>query len=188
MARRGIALALALACSPFEREDPHPRIIDQSGAEFFWVCTQQSCEVHRIAGVSPPLPECLPREEAEYGVSVARFFAIAATCVEEGYFPFIIEERFVVCDDDADCPQIEQEEFGALYECRAGFCQNIDTETYPLGLPDARDLERLCTGHVLRGGDDRPSSELEAAIAVACPVDDYRTPCESIPSACPDPR
>ena len=189
-----VALVALVSCSPLEREDPHPRIVDQSGAEFYWVCSRHDCEPHRISGVSPPAPEC------EHGPGFfredwrARFLEVVEGCPLPGDGWWFADAdgngRIVVCDEDTECPEVEG--VSISFECRAGFCQSDDTEEHPPALLSQPEVVKVCTGHVPRGEDDSPSPELAAAIEVACPSEHDDNPyirdCVGVPPECPDPR
>jgi hypothetical protein len=201
--RRGIvALLLLGACQSAPDADALPegtmRIADQSGAEFLWVCQESNhhlCKVHRIAGVSPRLPECFDDERPEYTYGWGRFVEVFGLCRDADGSGWSWGDwgRFLVCEQDADCPQLVR--YGESYECRAGFCQNVDLVAHPPGLPDSFDMTTLCHGDAARydehdlTADDYPT-KLELEIEAACPhfLDQPHAACESIPDGCPDVR
>ena len=192
-----LMFAVAVACGS-DDADHGFRVVDQSDAPFFWSCTDDNCDVHRIAGVSPPLPPCdvvFPGAEepqtASYSYGWNRFISIVGRCRgADGAAGGLVDwSRYVVCDADDDCPPLLG--YDDVFECRAGFCQNVDRETYPPGPPRRIDLERLCMGDGPRyerepdGSSTTP--EIRAVLDIACPGNDPQAPCASIPDGCPDP-
>jgi hypothetical protein len=196
MRRLAVLPLFAAACiigeDPVEEVNPK-RLTDQSGAVFGWDCTQYTgCEVRRISG-SAPLPSCEGDDRAWYGYSWSRFISIDGACVDpRGYggWEFVDEwSRMIVCETDADCPQLnfflEPDEF----ECRAGYCQSTDHIAYPPdALPRRFEMIDLCLGDVAREDGWSDSEEFWAALDEACPADAPRQPCKSLPPGCPDTR
>lgn len=169
------------ACRSEPADDGPLRFRDMSGAEFFWTGT----EVHLIAGVSPPLPECDEGQRASYKVlSSSRFFVVIGACNDGIGNIWWGRDRIVVCEHDDDCPQRET----AAYECRAGFCQDVDAST-ELTYPD---MFSLCFGHEPREAypDGYPlSDESEIAMAIDDACAGALDPCEGpLPASCPDPN
>ena len=174
------------ASEPLPDEQPL-RLVDQSGAVFFWDCETDDdgdCHVRRIEGVSPPLATCSnPRP---YGYFAFRFFEIVASCGDESGTSWDDDAaRYAVCESSADCPQRDD----AKFECRAGFCQNVDTELYPAGLPDLWEIDLLCIGD-----NPRFSTDYEEMVDIwnradeACPSVVRHEPCNYLPAGCADPR
>jgi hypothetical protein len=177
------------ACEEPEAESTPRVLTDQAGGEFFWGCNKNGlkCEVHRIAGVSPPLPEC----EAGIGYyrgSGRRFFSVTAVCPRgPDDFERRDIDRFLTCETDDACPTIA--EAGKMWECRAGLCQLHSQTGLSAGMPTVGELETLCIGPVPHFADWRPRyDELLPRIEAACPGDHYQAPCISIPEGCADPR
>lgn len=189
MRRCVLVVLVEIACLVPEDDGP-PRIVDQSGAEFFWVCSEAEgfCTTHRIAGVSPPPLDCDDPSLADYGVAWDRFLAIYEHCnmpLPDTEQTRVETTRIVVCDDDRDCP--EEAYFDPVFECRNGFCQNADVERY--GDVRFRELFALCFGEEPRFTATERPSELEASVEASCPGgwEDWNVICDSIPPACPDP-
>lgn len=195
-----VALLLLGGCSadPETLPEGTTRIIDQSDAEFLWVCQESNhhlCKVHRIAGVSPTLPTCRVDEKPIYSYSWGRFVEVFAECTEADGTGWLWGDwgRFVTCEQDEDCPQLER--YGEAYECRAGFCQNVDLIAHPPGLPNSNDLTMLCRGDTPRyepndhTADDYPTP-MDLKLEAACPklYDEPHAACDSIPDGCFDPR
>jgi len=195
--RRLAALSLvSVACiigeDPVEELNPE-RLTDQSGGVFAWDCTQYTgCELHRIDG-SPPLPACASHERPGYGYSWSRLISLDGACRHrDGWSWSFVPgwSRLVVCETDADCPQLNFLLVPDEFECRAGFCQNKDIAAYPPGeLPRRFDMIDLCLGDDARraGGYD-VADEFQAALDEACPPDDPEQKCSSLPPGCPDLR
>lgn len=185
-------LALTLTGCLEPSAGPHPRITDQLGDEFFWVCPddEAECAVHRIAGVSPPLPECQPGQgEAEYGAVPGRLISVAPYCHVEGSMSAtqMDRPRFVICEDDSGCPDGQ----GSVFECREGFCQNADLEEHPPDLLWAITLQELCYATAAPRFEPLVlDPEIEAALDVACPGrhEYWYVECVDVPAQCPDPR
>ena len=193
-----VALLLLGACSSDADTLPEgtTRVVDQSGAEFFWVCDDEltDCDVDRIAGVSPPLPPCGTLGEPVYICGWWRFLGIDGFCLHPGGGMASIDwGRALVCEVDEDCPEIE--DAAETFECRAGFCQNTDLSAHPPGPPRGIDMELLCFGDMPRYEDgiegigvlsptEKPA-ELVAALEAACP--NASEACDYVPAACPDP-
>jgi hypothetical protein len=197
MDARGIVMLLVLvACESSSREDDDLRIVDQSGAEFRWVCGgDDHCAVHRIAGVSPEGPSGCggSTPDSIYTPYALRFFEVVGVC--HGVSPDGVEGfgmggnagRYLVCETDDDCPAAFYDQYRfamtADYECRAGFCQSADEAP---GLPTRPEMLMLCTGEEPRYEPYVVDPALDAALDAACPVDN--APCTSVPPGCPDPR
>ncbi|HEY8379935.1 MAG TPA: hypothetical protein VIK91_25765, partial [Nannocystis sp.] len=95
--------------------------------------------------------------------------------------------RFVVCEEDADCPTIVNRGRTDEYVCHAGLCRNIAGAEHFDGLPNRWMMERLCFGDRPRfGAFEDP--EIVAAIDAACPSELINAPCLSIPEGGADPR
>lgn len=193
--RWSFVVVLGLGCNA-ARDETLPagtwRIVDQSGAEFFWVCDDdERCAVHRIAGVSPPAPALRPcdlTQPSAYHYSVGRFFTIVGACNDGGILGW---RRFVVCEGDQDCPPLLTQ--GELYECRAGFCQNVDVERFPAGVPNKLEIENICFGDHERYEEgfedeygDHPD-DVAQLIDAACPHGYGDFPCVTLPAGCRDP-
>lgn len=185
-----LGVLLAAACGESFADDGLLRIEDQSGAEFFWTAEEK---VHRIVGVSPPLPECSSDDyRPDYTYGWNRFVDVFAMCwAVDGTGGSGRSDwgRYLICDDDGDCPQLTR--FDHFYECRAGFCQSIDLEAYPPGLPNSIDMEMLCRGDAPRYEEeafpDSPTA-LDLEVEAACPNEDRFAACTSVPDGCFDPR
>lgn len=193
--RRLAALSLlTVACIVGEdtTDELNPdRLTDQSGAVFAWDCSDYSgCELRRIDG-SPPLPDC-DGLRPWFGYSWYRFLSIDGACVPYGSGSWHFESgwgRKVVCETDADCPQLVFFSDPDEFECRAGFCQSTDLAAFPADeLPDRWDMFNLCVGAARREDGYDATDELKAALDAACPGDDPSQPCESVPPGCPDTR
>jgi hypothetical protein len=111
------------------------RLRDESGALFDWVCgadpdRPDHCSIERIPDVSPPLPDCGQRE-AFYSYAWSINFRIAGACdlgETPGWSTRDDWERCVVCSEDSECPPVvDSDDF---FECRDGYCQNVDPEPY----------------------------------------------------------
>lgn len=192
-------LALALASCLEPSGDSQLRISDQLGDEFFWVCgdgrrEEDTCEVHRIAGISPPLPECLPGEgDPKYGLGHGRLIGLGAYCHVEGSMDSIQKDRvrFLICESDDECPGRRYDGAPIDFECREGFCQNADIEEHPPSVLWAITVEELCYATAAPRFEPLAlDPELEAALDVACPGrHEYRyVECVDVPAQCPDPR
>ncbi|MBC8074091.1 MAG: hypothetical protein IAG13_37570 [Deltaproteobacteria bacterium] len=192
MRRTWMVLAMVVGCAPEDGDDPSTfRITDQSGAEFLWTCTgdkDRDC-VHRIAGVSPPLPTCDEGEVPGYSYRWGRFLQIFSYCDndpdDDGWL-FQPWYRAVVCEEDIDCPQELPKK---VYECRAGFCQRAERD--PAELPIRFDLIILCNGDEPRSETIEPLS-VSPEVEAVCPDHDpglyFLQYCEDVPAGCPDPR
>lgn len=178
---------------------PQPdTIIDQSGAEFRWVCPPgEQCRIEIIDGVSP-LP---PVEEDGYAGpcpddwfytfgddfdDTMRFFLVQGACPFGNGVAYGPENgRYAVCEQDADCPQVIDPASGGVaiaYTCVAGFCQdavnfNVDE------LPARRTMVFICNGDTPRFGPPYPDFN---AFDAACPDSD--APCDYVPDGCHYPR
>jgi len=198
MARWLASVLLLCACSADDGSalpEGTLRVVDQSGAEFFWVCDEEldDCDVHRIAGVSPPLPPCGKNSVPGYGYGWWRFLSINAWCGHGDGTAVGNTDwgRYVTCETDQDCPAIQHA--AEAFECRAGFCQNVDLDNHPPGPPRGVEMEALCYGDAPRHAYDgspiltppeRPE-EMERALEAACP--NPSEACAYIPTGCPDP-
>ncbi len=138
----GILILALTACddAPATLAEANPTTLyDQSGAVFDWDCSdeQQGCKLARI-GDEPPLPACSPDEPPGFSYSWNRFFEVEAVCnVNKNGVAWVSLGgwgRLTVCESDADCPQMLNYETVDEYECRAGLCQNVDTERFPADL------------------------------------------------------
>lgn len=188
MRRSWMVIAFLAACADTSDPDPSTfRITDQSGGVFLWTADER---VHRIAGVSPEFVPCFEGEVSGYIAVGHRFVAVLGLCSDPATNlsrPRSIWSRFVVCESDEDCPQIDR--FDKAFECRVGFCQNVDLEAYPKGIPDHSDMLGLCTGDEPRPAEAAAEpSPMDIAVAAACPSE-YASdvPCDYIPDGCPDP-
>jgi hypothetical protein len=185
-----MVVVLAAACSDADTDPRGVRIVDQSGGEFFWTAEEH---VHRIAGVSPELLPCGEDEHADYTYRWNRFVSVVGMCWDldgSGGWTSSAWDRAVVCDRDEDCPQLTRHD--EAFECRAGFCQSVDLEAHPAGIPGYSDMVLLCLGDEPRPEvidyDGHPNA-LDHLLDVACPGQYGQTdePCLSIPDECPDP-
>ena len=196
MRRLAVLPLLAAACiigeDPVEELNPK-RLTDQSGAVFAWDCTQYTgCEVRRISG-SAPLPACDRDYDPWYGYSWSRFISIDGACVIPGGYgawEFVDEwSRMIVCEADTDCPQLNFFVDPDAFECRAGYCQSTNLAAYPVKeLPRRFEMIDLCLGDVAREDGWDEGEAFWAALDEACPADDPREPCVSLPPGCPDTR
>src|SRR5690606_27863493 len=59
--------------------------------------------------------------------------------------------RFLACDADEDCPQLDFHEHPSSYECSAGLCQNVDTEAFPRDIVYEPEAVALCLADSPRG-------------------------------------
>lgn len=180
---RSLALVFLLpACgSEAEPTDEPQRILDMSGAEFFWT----GDDVHRIAGVSPVPPVCTEGTADYKLLRGSPFGKIAGGCIQEhGFAGWYGNDRIIVCDVDDDCP------IGASrpYECRAGLCRDVDHS----GVMVYTDAFSLCYGHEPRSDDfnywSHHDSELWNAVEDICPSPGFPEPCTGpLPPECRDP-
>jgi hypothetical protein len=179
------------ACGPSLAEQNPETVTDQSGTTFKWDCSKNNdCDLVRLGDV-PPLPVCGDEDSTPgYSYSWGRFLEIYATCFFDGGWELSPPlGRITVCKDDSDCPQLVQYRDPYRFECRAGFCQSADHESFPPGaLPKRREMLLLCYGSTPRSASapTQLPSGLLAAVAEACPNES--SPCVSIPEGCPDPR
>jgi hypothetical protein len=195
MHRSLLVIVLVAACSdtPADPDASTLRFMDQSGAEFWWDCNDEgeNCEIHRIAGVSPPLPECPEGQVPRLGyLKNWRFFTAYAGCYYDPGTVWFGFDRIAVCEEDSDCPQIPEK--GYAYECRHGFCQDTNIERHPPGVLNMTDTYALCFGSAPRTTDgsvigwyEFPREEREKVIE-ACNAD-FVAPCDYLPDDCADP-
>lgn len=181
-------------------------IIDQSGAEFRWVCPPgEQCRIEIIAGLSP-LPEH-PRADPEWDGPCPddwkyvrddfddhlRFFDVQGACVTAtGWYSWRGEwGRYVICEQDTDCPQVVDPSSGTVttsFSCVAGFCQdavNFDLDE----VPDGWTMRALCIGDGPRFVPDVYSVQAlpyQAGLDAACSGPD--APCDYVPEGCHYPR
>ncbi|MDC0717210.1 hypothetical protein [Nannocystis bainbridge] len=95
----------------------------------------------------------------------------------------------IVCEADTDCPQLNFFVEPDAFECRAGYCQSTNLAAYPVNeLPRRFEMIDLCLGDVAREDGWDEDETFWAALDEACPADDPREPCVSLPPGCPDTR
>src|SRR5262245_15005565 len=99
-------------------------IKDQSGAVFGWLCDEERCKLENI---DEPVPQCNAPSRAFYGYMWGVFIEVTPGCTfgSEGEWGSLAEwHRFVVCEDDADCPVVRSGGAESRYVCDAGFCKD----------------------------------------------------------------
>lgn len=188
--RRAVFTALVLAaCNDGPNEPAQPETItDQSGAVFGWSCDDKRCYVEQLEE-SPMLPGCKPPSRAIYSYVWGGIIEISAGCADDdGTWGGLSSwGRFVVCEEDADCPTIISKGEADDYLCHAGFCRSVESAEYHDDLPNKWMMEMLCFGHLPRF-EPFSDPEMWAAIEAACPGESINAPCSSIPAGCADPR
>ncbi|HLT38656.1 MAG TPA: hypothetical protein VK034_20350 [Enhygromyxa sp.] len=108
-------------------------LVDTSGARFDWRCSKGVCEL----GLLPETPEPMPcPEDSSPGYSYAwgRFIEIVSVCgfpEGGGWSATPGDGRYLACEVDDDCPQLDFYESPDFYECSAGLCQNVDVDQFP---------------------------------------------------------
>ena len=183
-----VSSLLACESSPLTLEEANPTTLrDQSGAVFDWDCSgeeRRSCKLSSIDG-EPALPPCDDPQKAGFSYSWGRFVELHAICSTNfGWGSIGGWERLTVCEADDECPQMLGVDQPQDYECRAGFCQNVDLEQFPAEqLPDWSTMLLLCTGDMPRYQEF--PADMVAAVNEACP--DHGE-CFKFPEGCPDPR
>jgi hypothetical protein len=188
--RRAVFATLVLAaCNDGPDAPVQPETItDQSGAVFGWKCDDTRCYVERLEE-SPSLPDCGPEGKPFYSYTWGDIIVITGGCPlgngDWGSLPGW--GRFVVCEEDADCPTVIDAGGADEYLCHAGFCRSVEGAGYHDQLPNRWMMESMCFGHLPRF-EEFDDPELSAAIAAACPGESINSPCDSIPEGCPDPR
>lgn len=184
-----VLLASTACAETFSGNPDH--LVDQSGAVFGLECDSERCRVTPTAD-TPPFPEgyCGPVLEPRYIHEEAGVLQITAACIDEAGLPVSLwgGSRFVVCEDDGDCPSIVQPGQDTLYVCDSGLCKDV-TIHEDLSLPWPRwGVELLCIGDEPRFESYNPTPELTAALDAACPGDSpTNAPCTSVPPGCFDP-
>jgi len=162
------------------------------GACWDWHCTVSGCEPRFTDDIEDAwLPECAEGEQLHASWSGGRFVEIHVFCVEAsagGAFfwaanPY--QGRPLLCDSDADCPQIEPND--QLTECVSGLCQSTDTELYPRDLVSRETAEALCFASFSRAetvDDVELVQSVYDDIEAACP-DGWDEPCAGpLPDYC----
>lgn len=189
--RRAVFAAIVLAaCNDGADEPVQPETIrDQSGAVFGWECDADSCRVTRVEG-SPPLPDCGADGQAIYSYSWGSLIEITAACKFDdmpGWGALGGWGRFVVCEEDADCPSVVSGSGRDEYLCHAGLCRSVATVEEHDDLPNRWMMPNLCFGEQPRF---EPYSDPDtwAAIEAACPGESINDACNAIPAGCVDPR
>lgn len=151
MSRWAILVVALCACvdtdTPGAPNNP-PQLVDTSSLLFDWACDGHGC-VPRATPGGPALPSCEPGESAFYTFTASRFFTVVAACGSSTrWYTYGLWGRAVVCESDADCPQLYEFRSEYDYECHHGLCQNIERDDESaLALSDAY---TLCYGRFAR--------------------------------------
>lgn len=184
-----VSSLLACESSPLTLEEANPTTLrDQSGAVFDWDCSGEDrkyCKLSNIDG-EPALPPCGDPKKAGFSYAWGQFVTLHAVCFsDDGLWGSIGGwERLNVCESDDECPQMLAVDRPREYECRAGFCQSVDSyEPSPTWMPNWSFMLLLCTGDMPRY-QEYPADML-AAVDEACP---NQGECFKFPEGCPDPR
>lgn len=182
--RSRLLFAICLVPSLSACSDQPEVIIDTSDARFEWRCKKDVCEF----GLLPETPEPLPCPESlvpAYSYVWGRFIAIMSVCGNPdgwGWSADYGAGRFLACDVDEDCPQLDFYENPSYYECSAGLCQNVDVDNYPRDVVGQSEAVALCLATTPR--DQANLTEVHALIMQHCGVD-LGQPCPlPLPESC----
>jgi hypothetical protein len=156
--RSRLLLALCLSTSALACSDQPEMLVDTSDARFEWRCSKDVCEF----GVLPETPEPVWCPEADvpgYSYVWGRFIEVLSVCGDpdgSGWSAGYGDGRFLACDADEDCPQLDFYEHPSWYECSAGLCQNVDTERFPRdsGFVSQNEAVNLCLAEAPRAEGD----------------------------------
>lgn len=168
--RSRLVVALGLSSLMMACSDQPEVLVDTSGARFGWECSKGACEL-RVLPESPD-PVWYPETcDPGYSYVWGRFVEIVAVCGFDdgsGWSSGYGDGRFLACDADEDCPQLDFHEHPSLYECSAGLCQNVDTETFPRdsGFVLENEAVALCLAETPR--DEADLAEVQALLANHC--------------------
>jgi hypothetical protein len=157
-----LALALLGGCSGenVSTTVPQPeRVRDLNSEVYGWECDEYG---YRCRGTfideSPPPPTCSDdwHPSVVWTAGSMRFFPLYVTCASDESGTWLIdasESRYLVCESDADCPNLVYSNVEYRFECESGLCQNIDTTAFPRDELSPGEVAGLC-----RAGTPRQSS------------------------------
>jgi hypothetical protein len=160
-----IALTLAtLACT-----DQPSILVDTAGVAYGWDCKQGACALELLAETPPP-PPCPEVYTSIYTYTWGRFVEITSACAwPSGIWSSTAGEgRYLACDVDQDCPQLDFHESPNAYECSAGLCQNIDVEAYPRDELRRGAAVNLCIAELPRAQTWSIPAQIEDMLADHC--------------------
>jgi hypothetical protein len=179
-----LALVLAIVGCSAETVTPgisQPEQVRDLNAEMYgWVCDEHGygCKGAFI-DESPLPPNCSEdwHPSVVWTAGATRFFPLYVTCAHDESGTWLIdhwESRYLICDTDADCPNLVYADAEYRFECESGLCQNTDTSEYPRETLSPGEVAGLC-----RAGTPRQS-------ALGISEEDYAAFSERIEEYCPE--
>lgn len=166
--RTHLLLATCLASSMFGCSDQPQVLVDTSGARFDWRCAKGVCELGLLPETPSPLP-CPQGHASDYSFSKGRFVEVHSVCnnpTQDLWSAELGDGRYLACEVDDDCPQLDFFASPALYECSAGLCQNVDTDRYPRDTITMMEAVPLCIAELPRGTG--VPAEIDTLLAEQC--------------------
>ena len=144
-------------------------IIDTSGAVFGWRCKRGVCELE-ILDETPAARPCFGDYVPAYSYMSGRFIEVLSVCGRPGggWSSSSGDGRYIACDDDHDCPQLDFMDEPALFECAAGLCQNTDEERYPRDEVTHGWALDLCIADLSRDESDGVLNQIEDLLTDHC--------------------
>src|SRR5690606_18560430 len=128
-------------------------LVDTSGARFDWRCAKGTCELGLLSETPEPMP-CPEDYHPAYSYLWGRFVEVTSVCEfpeRDGWSAIPSDGRYLACEVDDDCPQLDFHSNPLAYECSAGLCQNVDVDEYPRDSIRKYEALPLCLADLPRG-------------------------------------